>query len=1351
MNPTYLFLLLSLIGSSFQLIPTITCPIPLLLPPGTYCYDSSNIGNINSLPPSGVTTVIFAQSLPPYTLTRNIRATNLVIDAQSFTIKSNINVGVMEIGDAPLYPTISLSFDGASVIATSLDIYFRGSLMRFNNSTITSTDYSLDIACTNRPTCFSIINSTVAGSGNIEVNSGTLLTGADGIALTISNSRINSTNDLSFVVSSFPSAIVGVVFSSDCILDGSAGPLSFASSSGSSHSLIFDGNGRTRIRGEVSFQGTALGSVGVACENSHSLELQSAISTIDSSSSGTSIFFDCTVSAQQSQFTVTGISAFDTPFRISNVASAGTVSQSTVVYEGNYIGALLPASAVIIDSDTKLFNGDVESTFTIIGRISTITAFGGIGVEINSLVVGFLSSVNVQGSVFCTSNLAPCLGIQVDRLDTLGLVQLDGEVGTLVAVGSINAGVYFASGGSSTTGGIFVYGTSPRVGVFVEHAINTPIVVMTGSGDLTSGCQVNERIFSEQIDIDCNSVLGTGAIIAAPLISHQVSVRGFSLQTGAYFYAAALEYSSLTQVTLVFEGNSASVINASLVLAGQLELSASSNIVTLQGNRIYSAGGIVGTGNVQVKGEFIFADDIVLIESTLLLNGTVQSETVSEGIELTESNLVTFNYDYFVGYLIVTSSNSNCSLFGNLYVDSLTRLNCKDPVGPFLVNLYCPSIELTGNLDNTRINSYVSDLQVEEFQGNALFVENLVNSRTVVDMLLTTITTLNVVNSDVDASNSVFGSASFGNSFLTVQATLTNSLVFNNGVVTGSMSATQGTFRASTLVPDPSLIFTLFTLNGTNRLSVDYSEQTFIQYNQLVAIASASVELEVTVGDTQDIPSSSDIIKHTGTIPPVLTYDSQTIGNGDTVASTSAYEFSVNFQSDKVSLGEPVPTAVPIPSASPQSSLFSIPSIPAIPSIPSIFPSLNPVPTLPSLTPFPSIPPLPSIPSFSITIPLPTRSPSLGSSPSASTTGTFSASSSKTEFASQTPSFGASSSSSPSVFVTTSTTFSETNTPESSAASSGSTPALTVTRSSASTLSPSSSASVSSFPTASSTFLPSSTTESSVASTINEPTMLGPTAPPSIFVIPSVIPNPNNNPIFEPITPSRSSTPMPTASSGLQVEIGDCSEFDVLVPIVSNTVNLYCNELPYLVITPRNNGLENVVVKNPDPELSFIIESELNNLASPVVDISVTGSLRGSVEICLSATRSISDNSCLGYIDESKNPPKWVCEDKCLQKSNGLICGETNHFTNFAILLGGDGSGNKDCSDGKDYVTGSVKGDVILISSCIGLLIVLGAIFIFLASFSKSARLMFYGQEGTRIKNLRRYSEAEVVVMEPVM
>src|SRR3990167_3433105 len=129
MNPTYLFLLLSLIGSSFQLIPTITCPIPLLLPPGTYCYDSSNIGNINSLPPSGVTTVIFAQSLPPYTLTRNIRATNLVIDAQSFTIKSNINVGVMEIGDAPLYPTISLSFDGASVIATSLDIYFRGSFI----------------------------------------------------------------------------------------------------------------------------------------------------------------------------------------------------------------------------------------------------------------------------------------------------------------------------------------------------------------------------------------------------------------------------------------------------------------------------------------------------------------------------------------------------------------------------------------------------------------------------------------------------------------------------------------------------------------------------------------------------------------------------------------------------------------------------------------------------------------------------------------------------------------------------------------------------------------------------------------------------------------------------------------------------------------------------------------------------------------------------------------------------------------------------------------------------------------------------------------------------------------------
>jgi len=51
-------------------------------------------------------------------------------------------------------------------------------------------------------------------------------------------------------------------------------------------------------------------------------------------------------------------------------------------------------------------------------------------------------------------------------------------------------------------------------------------------------------------------------------------------------------------------------------------------------------------------------------------------------------------------------------------------------------------------------------------------------------------------------------------------------------------------------------------------------------------------------------------------------------------------------------------------------------------------------------------------------------------------------------------------------------------------------------------------------------------------------------------------------------------------------------------------------------------------------------------------------------------------------LDEDANPPEWKCQDSCLSyNGNGnQICGETGHFTSFAILLG-SGVG---CGDGED-------------------------------------------------------------------
>ena len=53
----------------------------------------------------------------------------------------------------------------------------------------------------------------------------------------------------------------------------------------------------------------------------------------------------------------------------------------------------------------------------------------------------------------------------------------------------------------------------------------------------------------------------------------------------------------------------------------------------------------------------------------------------------------------------------------------------------------------------------------------------------------------------------------------------------------------------------------------------------------------------------------------------------------------------------------------------------------------------------------------------------------------------------------------------------------------------------------------------------------------------------------------------------------------------------------------------------------------------------------------------------------------------MGFFDTSSN--SWVCEDECTEKSDGLICGETNHLTSFALLL--QGKGNSDRCESEDY------------------------------------------------------------------
>ena len=99
-----------------------------------------------------------------------------------------------------------------------------------------------------------------------------------------------------------------------------------------------------------------------------------------------------------------------------------------------------------------------------------------------------------------------------------------------------------------------------------------------------------------------------------------------------------------------------------------------------------------------------------------------------------------------------------------------------------------------------------------------------------------------------------------------------------------------------------------------------------------------------------------------------------------------------------------------------------------------------------------------------------------------------------------------------------------------------------------------------------------------------------------------------------------------------------------------------------------------------------------------------------SLTICLAPVNKSksADRPCLSYFDEKED--KWLCQDRCLTSpSKGdLVCGRTDHLTNFAMLLSGKGS-NDPCSP--PSATSNVLSWVSLAMVCVAIVIVaLGAV-----------------------------------------
>ena len=178
-------------------------------------------------------------------------------------------------------------------------------------------------------------------------------------------------------------------------------------------------------------------------------------------------------------------------------------------------------------------------------------------------------------------------------------------------------------------------------------------------------------------------------------------------------------------------------------------------------------------------------------------------------------------------------------------------------------------------------------------------------------------------------------------------------------------------------------------------------------------------------------------------------------------------------------------------------------------------------------------------------------------------------------------------------------------------------------------------------------------------------------------------------------------------------------------------------------VDPVSPSGTEIIVENPN--FDIISQSNTEDIESIILSVRLEDNLTllgESVEICIKPNQDNADEDdlCLGFLDESLRPPEWICEDsELVEKFNGLFCGNTNHFTNFALLL--DGGNNGDCDDDCDWVTRNSWGDFILIMSCFLFCVLFGIVFILLARLDPAKRFI-YGEEGMRISTARSLAKS---------
>ena len=126
------------------------------------------------------------------------------------------------------------------------------------------------------------------------------------------------------------------------------------------------------------------------------------------------------------------------------------------------------------------------------------------------------------------------------------------------------------------------------------------------------------------------------------------------------------------------------------------------------------------------------------------------------------------------------------------------------------------------------------------------------------------------------------------------------------------------------------------------------------------------------------------------------------------------------------------------------------------------------------------------------------------------------------------------------------------------------------------------------------------------------------------------------------------------------------------------------------------------------------------------------------IEICFQVSSDTKkDETCLGFFNTENQ--QWECEDECLSEPNkNTLCGQTDHLTNFGLLLTGSGGADKcDSAGGIDQI-------ILYLSIAFAACAIMAIIFIALSSYTPPMRAIILGAEANRIAKLRNSSSPTV-------